>query len=805
MRLKYPAPPQAKYLTQGLPLRFLVIYRPPPPPIEDSPMQTLSSLLTMRLHLPRGLDKALKVFRQGVGLFPPLQATIDDVISCFDTLEIDPGYKTEYEELLLELEALSQTLANHVRKSNPAHMSDFITRMRRSIAKQIKVIEKKRDQPIERNIAKAEQDQREVLRAYHGSRGRSANYKVWSSVEEQTANNRLKELSPSKSAVYNSTLATEVNRRSCTEHTRTQILLELDEWSADSQTPNIYWMSGMAGTGKTTIAYTFAETLRKCGLLGASFFCTRTSSECQDVGRIIPTITYQLARYSMSFQTAVVEVLGRDPDIGTQAITEQCERLIKEPLDRVKDDIPDGLVVVIDALDECNSTNGVGMMLDVLFRVAADLPVKFFVTSRPEPDIRHRIESQSDRSRSICRLHDIEESLVQADVELYIRKNLQTALYPSLRSAILRGCPVACQYAATSIRYIRRKRTMADQDRLEAILAIFQIGSTTRRKNQRSKTRCVEYYGRQFALETGRRRHTRSTHRHKADKGRHAAAVSVLGAARVRTQEQDHHAAASFPDFVFDKTRSTRFYCNEAKHSQLLAERCFKRPDNKVNLAHAVVCCALLGDHVVKSTPCEAVRKGLKDFLIVSTAFLDGGAEPEAYVRQGHHHAVGAQAWLTAESGSLDLMQSVNDSRIFVSKYAPDRSRSRAPHIYISALAFCITQARYTNSTGSYSGAPSSARVCNRAKSNGATCNMAYALVCPLASISPDRSRFAVGFLNGTVRVLHGHSGAVALGPLEGRTREVNCVAFSPNGLLLASGSGHGTVTVRMRKRELYI
>jgi hypothetical protein len=37
----------------------------------------------------------------------------------------------------------------------------------------------------------------------------------------------------------------------------------------------------------------------------------------------------------------------------------------------------------------------------MLFRCTAELPVKFFVTSRPEPTIRDHILSQSDDSRSI--------------------------------------------------------------------------------------------------------------------------------------------------------------------------------------------------------------------------------------------------------------------------------------------------------------------------------------------------------------------------------------------------------------------
>ncbi|KAF8748587.1 Encoded by [Rhizoctonia solani] len=377
---------------------------------------------------------ALKGLCQSAGVFPPLQAIITDVISCFETLEIDSTYETEYEALLLELQTLSDSLAYHVPRSNSAHMSDCITRMKKSIAKQTEVIKKRRDQPLERNLEKAEQYRQEVLRAYRGIESAfrqlqtDATMDIWSSVGEQTANSRLHQLFPSRLAPHNSTLSTEVDRRACTKHTRTQILLELDQWSADPQKPNVYWMNGMAGTGKTTIAYTFAESLKRRGLLGASFFCTRASSECQDVGQIIPTITYQLARYSMSFQSAVVKVLGSDPDIGTRAIAEQCEQLIKEPLAQVKDVIPGGLVVVIDALDECNNANGVRTILDVLFRITPNLPLKFFITSRPEPIIRHRIEALSDLNRSMCVLHEIEKWMVEADIELYLREELDDSV-----------------------------------------------------------------------------------------------------------------------------------------------------------------------------------------------------------------------------------------------------------------------------------------------------------------------------------------------------------------------------------------
>ncbi|KAH7316396.1 hypothetical protein B0J17DRAFT_686938 [Rhizoctonia solani] len=78
---------------------------------------------------------------------------------------------------------------------------------------------------------------------------------------------------------------------------------------------SIYWMNGMAGAGKTTIASTFCERVEQRILLAASFFCTRNSVECRSMARIVPTIAYQLARYSIPFQSALCKILGQTPDI----------------------------------------------------------------------------------------------------------------------------------------------------------------------------------------------------------------------------------------------------------------------------------------------------------------------------------------------------------------------------------------------------------------------------------------------------------------------------------------------------------
>ncbi|KAJ7612228.1 hypothetical protein FB45DRAFT_693251, partial [Roridomyces roridus] len=63
----------------------------------------------------------------------------------------------------------------------------------------------------------------------------------------------------------------------CTPETRKELLDKLEKWAVD-KSPNtspIFWLSGMAGTGKSTVAYTLCKWLQGHKQFGASFFCSR--------------------------------------------------------------------------------------------------------------------------------------------------------------------------------------------------------------------------------------------------------------------------------------------------------------------------------------------------------------------------------------------------------------------------------------------------------------------------------------------------------------------------------------------------
>ena len=113
----------------------------------------------------------------------------------------------------------------------------------------------------------------------------------------------LNNLPQAKHAAYNA--KSRVVRRSCTAKTREKILADLVAWAADAGDTSIYWLNGMAGTGKTTIDFTFSQILDNIRALGASFFCSLLDADSNNADLIFPTLAYELARHSTAASHAL--------------------------------------------------------------------------------------------------------------------------------------------------------------------------------------------------------------------------------------------------------------------------------------------------------------------------------------------------------------------------------------------------------------------------------------------------------------------------------------------------------------------
>ena len=85
------------------------------------------------------------------------------------------------------------------------------------------------------------------------------------------------------------------NRQGCLRGTRANVLLQLKHWLNNEQDHRVFWLNGLAGTGKSTIAQTFAEITFADGDLEASFFCSRDFEDRSNIQGIFPTLAFQLA------------------------------------------------------------------------------------------------------------------------------------------------------------------------------------------------------------------------------------------------------------------------------------------------------------------------------------------------------------------------------------------------------------------------------------------------------------------------------------------------------------------------------
>ena len=212
------------------------------------------------------------------------------------------------------------------------------------------------------------------------------------------------------------------DRQGCLKGTRDAVLDEIELWSKDHTMSPVYWLNGLAGTGKSTIAQTISERIFADGILGASFFCSRDFKDRRDLRIIFPTLAFQLAHKYPKFRSILVPLLQSNPDIVHESLYNQMEALIVRPLNL--SDI--STVIIIDALDECVDKDPQSAILSVMGRLVEEIPeVKFLITGRPEPRIQSGFRLELLRPLTdVFVLHDVEPSVVNTDIRLFLEHGL---------------------------------------------------------------------------------------------------------------------------------------------------------------------------------------------------------------------------------------------------------------------------------------------------------------------------------------------------------------------------------------------
>ncbi|KAJ6055864.1 hypothetical protein N7444_004962 [Penicillium canescens] len=210
----------------------------------------------------------------------------------------------------------------------------------------------------------------------------------------------------------------------CLQGTRTEILHQIMEWAMSPSQKSIFWLKGIAGTGKSTISRTVAKSLEDTNHLGASFFFKRGEGDRGNAKKFFPTLIWQLMLRISELRSSVQKALYHDPNIMSKTLREQFEKLLLQPLLNL-DQLgrqPQTAVIVIDALDECEHDHDVRNIIRLLplLQKAKAVRLRIFLTSRPELPISLGFKEIADYEYQDLALHEISEEVIEHDIHLFL-------------------------------------------------------------------------------------------------------------------------------------------------------------------------------------------------------------------------------------------------------------------------------------------------------------------------------------------------------------------------------------------------
>ena len=270
--------------------------------------------------------------------------------------------------------------------------------------------------------------------------------------------------------------------RPCLEDTRVDILQQILHWATSTSPQCIFWLNGMAGTGKSTVAISVASQLQRNTKNFASYFFKRGFGDLAHSRKLISTIARQLSNSSPQYRRLILATIKENPDIGQLAnLREQYEKLIIEPLGKLQTPGQDPFLIVIDALDECDEENDLRILLRLL-ATTKDMPslqIRIFVTSRPELPIRLGFQEMPSILHQDLILHDVPRSVVDSDIKIFLKYELERvqrayrlpANWPEDQelSTLITKAEGLFIFAATACRYVGGSFLADPQERLKQV------------------------------------------------------------------------------------------------------------------------------------------------------------------------------------------------------------------------------------------------------------------------------------------------------------------------------------------------
>jgi len=181
------------------------------------------------------------------------------------------------------------------------------------------------------------------------------------------------------------------------EGTRKSCLKEIIDWVANTSEEkallqtNTYWIYGLPGISKTSLAHSICASLHDQGRLAGAFFCQRDDANLSEPRNILQTLICRLARVFPPFRSIVAKRLRSDPNLTADSMEDS---LFLGLLHNLPHGPNQSLVFVIDAFDECGNYRSRPALLKLLTSATARASwLKIIITSRPEADIQNSFDT----------------------------------------------------------------------------------------------------------------------------------------------------------------------------------------------------------------------------------------------------------------------------------------------------------------------------------------------------------------------------------------------------------------------------
>ncbi|EJD02307.1 WD40 repeat-like protein [Fomitiporia mediterranea MF3/22] len=654
--------------------------------------------------------------------------------------------------------------------------------------------------------------------------------------------NSLRQLRPPRNSSFDPD-------RCCLEDTRTEQLLIIDEWIR-SEDPNdqLYWIYGVAGCGKTSVAASVASTLDSWRFLSCSFFCSRDVPERRDPARVVHALVYFLARVSSPFKTSLLRLLNDDSDFLEKPLQAQINALLShsfaEPSHWAN---CRSVVIVFDALDECEDSGRAALFLArVIERVP---PLKVIVTSRPLPEIQERwdILEQTGKLTS-CDLFEVN---AHNDIVLFTREEFRTNsklprdFTEDQMEALARKASGHFIWITTVLKHVsnqlRKKREVLDRilvstsdkkfegkldalyrqvlddaseksdDRVETIRLLIGLVFVTSRNRPLPAEALHTFVYSEFELD--------ELTETLQELGSVVTVEPQTGAIRV--------CHPSFLDFVGSRERAGCYWMESSVLDMTMAEGCLnimasglKFDICKLESSHVPNCEVHdLAERIYKTIPCELqysclywlnhlsrCRADEKDEISIKQKFRDVFCQAKALYWL---EALSLMSGLKAAASSLrdlprlvklidadeELRNFMTDLYRFVMAFHEPMAIS-APHVYISALLWTpsksiIAESQYQIFTSGrlvLEGLEHYWPIALQTLLVGSqVCSVAY---------SPSGRWIVSGSDDKTIRIWDAETGAPIREPLRGHDDWVRSVGFSPDGRHIVSGSDDKTIRI---------